>query len=96
MARLSKNLTVLYVINIFQPIGLDAVHEESKKVIGEVDRTVVENTLEALRKGKLVVKAEDGQYSCSTKGVQRMAKLGLSRVRDKNRMLVIAELMKRR
>jgi predicted transcriptional regulator len=95
---LSKNLTVLYVVNVFQPISFDHVYQESIKVINDMGlkREAIEATLNALTTRQLIIKNSEGKYSCTGKGLQRIARLGLWRVRDKNRMLVMADLMKRR
>jgi hypothetical protein len=91
-------LAVLYVVNIFQPIAIDEIFEESKNVLGnaQLKKEVIDSTLRALMSRDLLLADSSKRYSCTAKGLHTVANLGLWKVRDKNRMLILAKRLKER
>jgi hypothetical protein len=89
---------VLYVISVFQPINrLDLFTEAIKTVRDrgddELDRQSVSEALKRLIRRELVIE-DRGLLSCTVLGNQRAAKLGLRKVRDKNRLFFLKNLFR--
>lgn len=93
MPAISKNLTVLYVINILQPATVMQILDESRRLIApeKLSEDNLSGILALLLKRKLVIKGSDETYSCSPLGLHRIAGLGFWRVRDKSRLLALAQ-----
>jgi|HubBroStandDraft_5_1064220.scaffolds.fasta_scaffold07849_9 hypothetical protein len=90
---------VLYVVSVFQPITRDDLFAEAIKTIkspGEdgLDRRATSEALKQLVRRQLVIE-DQGLLSCTVLGNQRAAKLGLRKVRDKNRLFFLKNLLRR-
>ena len=90
---------LLYLISIFQPVTRKDLLREAAKTSG-ISSTDLANTrlmLEALKelaRRELIVES-GGTISCTVLGDQRAAQLGLRRVRDKNRLFFLKNLIRR-
>jgi hypothetical protein len=90
---------ILYVVSVFQPITRDDLFAEAIKTVtnrgeDELDRRAVSDALKQLVRRQLVIE-DRGLLSCTVLGNQRAAKLGLRKVRDKNRLFFLKNLLRR-
>jgi hypothetical protein len=90
---------ILYVVSVFQPITRDDLFSETIKTVsnsGEdgLDRRAMSDALKQLVRRQLVIE-DRGLLACTVLGNQRAAKLGLRKVRDKNRLFFLKNLLRR-
>jgi len=89
---------LLYLVAVFQPVTRRDLFREAVKAAGtsriESDVRIPPEALKELIKRKLVSE-DDGLISCTALGNQRAAKLGLRRVRDKNRLFFLKKSLGR-
>ena len=90
---------VLHLVSIFQPITRDGLFDDAIKTVGtqdagELDRKSASEALKRLVRRQLVIE-DRGFLSCTVLGNQRAAKLGLRRVRDKNRLFFLKNCFRR-
>jgi len=90
---------ILYVVSVFQPITRDDLFAEAIKTVrnrgeDELDRRAISEALKQLVRRQLVIE-DQGLLSCTVLGNQRAAKLGLRKVRDKNRLFFLKNLLRR-
>lgn len=90
---------VLYVVSVFQPVTRKDLLEEAAKTVTSnedagVEQQVLLDALRRLIRRQLVIE-ERALLSCTVLGNQRAAKLGLRRVRDKNRLFFLKNLFRR-
>jgi hypothetical protein len=97
MYESDRPLTLLYLINVTQPVPLGHLKSQLHRLNVETGRRGqrqegVETTLDALVHRGLVLKKGD-RYSVTTTGLGMLASLGMSRVRDKNRLLLLNKVL---
>ena len=92
-----RPLTLLYVINVMQPVELSPIKEGFRRLTVEVARSGprqegFDRILDSLvhrghvrRKGK--------RYYVTATGLRKLTVLGLGHVRDKNRLLLLNKLL---
>ena len=84
---------LLYLVCVFQPVTRHDLFKEAVKAAATppthtLDLRIASEALKELLKRQLVLE-ENGLISCTVRGNQRAAKLGLRRVRDKNRLFFL-------
>jgi hypothetical protein len=90
---------ILYLVSVYQPITRDELFAEAAKAArdrddGELDHQGALDSLKRLIRRQLVIE-DRGLLSCTVLGNQRAAKLGLRKVRDKNRLFFLKNLFRR-
>jgi hypothetical protein len=90
---------LLYLVCIFQPIPKRDLFREAIKAAatastGALDLRIASEALKELVKRQLVLE-DKGLISCTVLGNERAAKLGLRKVRDKNRLFFLKTSLRR-
>lgn len=84
---------VLYLINIFQPIGAEELDAQSRRLIQAAGRKTadfsISRTLAALVGARMAVLEADGRYAVTIIGMQKLSLFNLGFSRDKNRMFML-------
>jgi hypothetical protein len=90
---------LLYLVSVFQPVTRHDLFEEAVKTAatsptGPLDFRIASEALKQLVNRHLVLE-DSGFISCTVLGNQRAAKLGLRKVRDKNRLFFLKKSLRR-
>jgi hypothetical protein len=81
---------LLYLINIFQPVGQDQLEEQTRRLQGSARKAASEaqisKTLADLVRANMAILRPDGLYAVTLLGLQKLSVFRLGFSRDKNRM----------
>lgn len=98
MYRSDQFLLLLYVTNVLQPVTVHKLRAHYASVVshartrpGEREEGFNSVLTSLIRKGLIRRKAK--LYSVSPEGLHRLGALGLGRLRDKNRLLLLNKLL---
>jgi hypothetical protein len=85
---------VLYLINVFQPIGADELEVRTRRLMESARRKPttgfkISHALSDLESAKMIILESDGRYAVTILGLQRLSRFRLGLARDKNRMFVL-------
>lgn len=90
---------VLYLMNILQPADREEIETQTRRLLQAVKRKGpaldVSQSLAALVGANMAVLREDGRYSVTLLGLQKLSIFHLGYLRDKNRMFVLKNLLKK-
>jgi hypothetical protein len=97
MYEADRPLTVLYFINVMQPVSMSRLKSRLHRLSLEDGRRGgrqegVEAILGALAHSHLILKRAD-RYSVTARGLRKLTSLGLGRVRDKRRLFLLNRLL---
>ncbi len=93
MSSADTHFLLLYLVCVFQPVTRQDLFKEAAKAAatapaGTLDMRIASAALKELIKRQLVLE-DNGLISSTVLGNQRAAKLGLRKVRDKNRLFFL-------
>jgi len=96
MSSADTHFLLLYLVSVFQPVTRQDLFKEAVKTAstGALNLRVASEALKELIKRQLILE-EKGLISCTVLGNQRAAKLGLRKVRDKNRLFFLKNSLRR-
>jgi len=97
MYEADRPLTLLYLINVMQPVPLNPLKNRFRRLAFEVGQKRarqegVEAILDTLVHRRLVRRKANG-YSVTATGLRKLTSLGFGRIRDKNRLLLLNKLL---
>jgi hypothetical protein len=90
---------VLYLINVFQPIGAEELDARSRRLIAAAGRKIgvdfnISYALAALVRAHMVVLESDARYAVTILGLRKLSEFNLGFSRDKNRMFVLKDRLR--
>jgi hypothetical protein len=90
---------VLYLVNIHQPVDLNTLVDAAKKLLAAVpDRSEpidVRTSLQELLDSGLVMLRSDKLIVVTILGLERLSQFKFGRIRDKNRLFVLKQRLKK-
>ncbi len=87
---------VLYLINVLQPIGVEELEAESRRLMKAAGRSTatdfnISRTLASLVDANMAISEIDGRYAVTVVGLQKLSLFHFGFSRDKNRMFVLKD-----
>lgn len=90
---------VLYLMNILQPVSADELEVETRRLLETARRKTsgfnISHSLAALVGANMAILQTDGRYAVTLLGLQKLSLFHLGFLRDKNRMFVLKERLRK-
>ena len=98
MARAEAIIFLLYLINILQPVAQSDLGKRFGELYAKTSRSEgsnppsLEKLVDELLRYDLIIRTK-GRYSVTREGLARLTSAGLGKVRDKNRLFALKNLL---
>jgi hypothetical protein len=90
---------ILYLVNVLQPVSGEDVEERSRALLERMNRKVsrvsVPGTLSSLETADMIIRRQDGRYAVTLLGLQGLSRFHFGFSRDKNRMFVLKDKLRK-